>query len=110
MKLEDLLAAGFDLEDNSEPIEQVTLDVNLVKAKIPEHSSKKLCEMIVCDRYLGFNREIAILCMEELSNRRLAGDDFNFEDYIDQAMKELPPLDFSGGFDIRSMLSQVIKK
>lgn len=85
------------------------LDVNLVKSKIPEYSSEKLCEMIVCDRYLGFNKEIALSCMEELSRRRIAGDSFPFEDYIENSEKDLPPLNFSLP-DLRVLLSQLMKK
>lgn len=98
----------FDALDDEE-IEQVSLDVNLVKKNIPQYNSQKLCEMIVCDRYFGFNPEVAEMCMEELATRRLAGDNFDFETYIDEALKTLPPLDFSG-FDIRTIIGQAIGK
>jgi hypothetical protein len=45
--------------------------------------------------------------MEELAKRRMAGDTFNFESYIDQAYNELPVLDFSMP-DIRTVLQQAI--
>jgi hypothetical protein len=47
--------------------------------------------------------------MEELSKRRLAGDTFHFESYIDKVYNELPVLDFSIP-DIRSVLQQAIGK
>lgn len=88
-------------------IEEVSLDIDLVKKNIPTYNSKKLCEMIVCDRYFGFNPDISIMCMEELAKRRVSGDTFEFENYIEESMKGLPALDFSG-FDIRKILSQAI--
>ena len=43
--------------------------------------------------------------MQELANRRLAGDTFNFETYIETKQRELPVLDFSNT-DIRTVLAQ----
>lgn len=113
MNIEDLenkLVPTDELLADDSPIEPTTLDLGLIKEKIPTHSSKKLCEMIVCDRYFGFNQEISVMCMEELAERRVKGDVFDFENYIEEAYKELPPLDFSGGFDIRAVLTQAIRK
>jgi hypothetical protein len=79
----------------SEEIKIVPLDMEKVKTNIPTFSSVKLCEMIVCHRYFGSYKEISILCMEELARRRIAGDNYNFEDYIEESLKQLPPLSFS---------------
>jgi hypothetical protein len=68
----------------------IPLDIEKVKKSIPQNSSEKLCEMIVCDRYFGFGQKISPFCMEELGKRRMAGDTFDFENYIDQAYKSLP--------------------
>lgn len=97
----------FDEFITGEPIEEVKLDLDKVKESVPECSNEKLCEMIVCDRYFGFGEKIAPLCMEELAKRRLAGDDFNFEKYIEEAHKSLPVLDFKMP-DIRTVLNQAI--
>jgi len=75
--------------------------------RLPEYTSQKICSMIVCDRYFGIDEELAIACMEELSNRRLLGDDFDFENYIDEKLNELPKLDFSIP-DIKSILGNII--
>ena len=99
-----------DLEAfNDDEIEEVSLNIELVRKNIPTYNSQKLCEMIVCDRYFGFNQEISIMCMEELGKRRMAGDSFEFENYIEESMKGLPVLDFSG-FDIRNILNQAINQ
>jgi len=85
------------------------LDINLVKEKIPSYSSQKLCEMIVCNRYFGCYQEIAISCMQELSARRAAGDNYEFENYIEESFKQLPELNFSST-NIRDILQQAIGK
>lgn len=106
-----MISNDLELEfDSNEPLEEVTLDLNLIKSKVPEFNSKKLCEMIVCDRYFGFNQDIAVMCMEELAKRRINGDSFDFETSIEDSLKELPPLNISGDFDIRAILNQSIGK
>jgi len=85
------------------------MDVKVVKEKIPTHSSERLCEMIVCDRYFGCFREIALACMEELGKRRVAGDTFDFETYIEKALGNLPKLQFGLSTpDLRDVLQQAI--
>ncbi len=99
-ELDDLLS--------DEPIEEVKLDLDKVKENVPQYSNEKLCEMIVCDRYFGFEQKISSICMQELSKRRAEGSTFKFESYIDQMYNELPVLDFSTP-DIRNILKQAIK-
>lgn len=94
--------------DDGSPIEDVKLDLDKVLENLPSYSNEKLCEMIVCDRYLGFGKKIDVMCMEELAKRRIAGDTFNFEKYIEDAQKDLPVLDFSAVPDLRKILNQAI--
>lgn len=54
--------------------------------------SEKLCEIIVAFRYLHILKEEAVQSMNELSLRRLNGEVFNYEEFIDNALKELPKL------------------
>jgi hypothetical protein len=88
------------------PILPISLDMDKIKENLPSYSSEKLCEMIVCDRYLGFGQKIQTICMEELAKRRIAGDAFDFESYIANAHKQLPVLDFKK--DIRDVLKQAM--
>jgi hypothetical protein len=100
------------MTDNQEelPTQQTTvLDLDKVKSLIPQYNSSKLCEMIVCDRYFGFNKEIGIMCMEELALRRSQGDTFLFEKYIEEALAKLPALTL-GVPDLRATLSQLSKR
>ncbi len=97
----------FLLDDDDSPVEEVRLDIDVVRANLPQYSSENLCEMIVCDRYFGFEQKISIICMEELAKRRVAGDIFHFESYIEQVQKEMPVLDLVNP-DLRTMLHQAI--
>lgn len=74
---------------------------------VPTYTSKKLCSMIVCDRYIGIDEKIAVACMEELAKRRENGDDFDFESFIDQEFCKLPKLDFSVP-DLRTILGNLV--
>ena len=101
----------FFLDDEADSeVEDVKLDIDQITANAPKYSNQKLCEMIVCDRYFGFEHTVSTICMEELARRRLAGDTFNFEAYIEQTTKELPVLDLSVAPDIRTILNQAISK
>ena len=99
-----------DLLSDDQPIEEtVQLDLQQVQANLPKYSSEKLCEMIVCDRYFGFQQQISAICMEELAARRISGNSFPFEDYIDRKYRELPVLDLTTP-DLRTILQAAIKK
>lgn len=76
---------------------------------INNFTSKKLCQIIVLYRYLRLNKDLSIKSMEELSLRRSNGDLFNFENYIEESLKELPELNFSLP-NFKDILNQVIKK
>ena len=95
-------------EEDDQDIENVSFNIDIIKNNIPKFSSHKLCEMIVCDRYFGFEKSISIPCMEELSKRRDNGDNFDFENYIDNSYNELPQLQLLTP-DLRTILNQVTK-
>ena len=67
---------------------------------LPSVSPEKLCEIIVCYRYLGLMEKESIQAMEELAKRRAAGDEFNFELRIEALMSDLPIINL----DINKML------
>lgn len=62
---------------------------------IKSFSSEKLCEIIVTFRYLNVLKEEAIEAMNELSNRKNSGDLFDYESFIEKALKELPKISLS---------------
>lgn len=103
-ELEELLRID---DDDDGDIEDGKMDLDKIKENLPSYSSEKLCEMLVCDRYLGMGKNISIICMEELAKRRMAGDAFNFESHITEIQKELPVLDFTIP-DIQEVLNQAI--
>lgn len=101
----------FFLDDSTDDdLEEVKLDIDQIKANLPQYGNQKLCEMIVCDRYFGFEKKISTICMEELARRRSEGDTFAFEAHIDQITKEMPVIDLSGTPDIRTILNQAISR
>lgn len=70
----------------------MNLDIESIKTKIPSFSSEKLCNMIVCHRYLSVSSEISLFCMEELAHRRINGDSYPFEEIINSNFNKLPKL------------------
>jgi hypothetical protein len=57
-----------------------------------DKTSKTLAAIVVAYRALGTNKEVAIEAMEELSKRRVAGDDFDYEAWIKEKLKEVPTI------------------
>jgi len=91
--LEELLKESESEDDEFDPD---ALSNDSLKKLIPTFTSKKLCAIIVSSRYFKLlKNDMQILCMEELASRRDNGEDFKFEEYIDQQFKSLPVLDFS---------------
>lgn len=84
-------------EELSEDMPETSEDF---KVNLPQMSQEKLCEIIVCFRYLGFMQEESILAMEELARRRGAGEVFNFEAKIEELTKDLPSINI----DINKMM------
>lgn len=94
---------GFDDISPSPP-----LDIENIKQNISNYSSEKLCEMIVCNRYFGCYKEIGIICMEELASRRISGDEYNFEEYIELSYSKLPELTTNIVPDLGDVLRKVL--
>lgn len=94
-------------EDSSYEEELTSLDFDKIKENLHQYNNEKLCDMIVCDRYFGFEKKISSICMEELAQRRLNGDNFPFEDYIENSFNDLPKLDLNIP-DLRAVLNQAI--
>jgi len=94
-------------DDELENFEATELNVAEIINNLPQYDLIRLCDIIICDRYLGFNPELATACMEELGKRRLAGETFNFEEYIEREYKGLPKFEVTMP-DLRTALDQVI--
>jgi hypothetical protein len=82
----------------------IEIDIEKIKKNINKYSIEKLCEMIVCDRYFKLNY-VEVTCMEELAKRRVDGEQFDFESYIDNKLKELPEIE--SNYNIFSLLKQI---
>lgn len=95
-------------ETPEQSVQEVQLDLIAIQALLPKYTSDKLCEMIVANRYFGISSEITLMCMQELATRRVAGDTFDFEKYIEESQSKLPPLNFNVP-DLRGTLQQMLK-
>lgn len=108
---------GISNIDLKEELKDLNLEEDLsdvpseqkIKDSIPSYTSEKLCSIVASNRYLNFNNELSILAMEELGKRRSLGSPFNYEDYIEDYLKDLPKLDFKIP-DIRSLMDQLSGK
>lgn len=93
-----MIINSFELDDldckDDEDFDLSTFDLEIVKSKINNYSSKKLCEIIVCDRYFKCYNDLAVVCMNELVLRRVNGDNFNYEQIINNSLDELPEVKF----------------
>ena len=85
------------MSDNSEKL----------KDNIPTFSSEKLCQFVVCYRYLNYDKDLAISAMGELAKRRNNGDKFDFESYIEESLSTLPKITVEA-LDIRNILNTAI--
>lgn len=54
--------------------------------------SEKLADIVVLNRYLGIYEAISKSAMEELANRRINGDQFEYEKYISSNLEQLPKI------------------
>jgi hypothetical protein len=57
---------------------------------VPLADSKVLAAQVVVYRTLGIHKELAKACMAELSARRKGGEEFEYEDFIDEKVGEMP--------------------
>lgn len=53
-------------------------------------TSKVLAIRVVLYRVFGMDKELSLLCMKELAVRRENGDNFNYENFIDEEIKKFP--------------------
>ena len=67
--------------------------------------SDALAAYVVLYRALGMGKEFALICMSELARRRVLGEDFSFEDYIDTETKKVPKLKDTDFTTSRSVFS-----
>mgnify|MGYP001158804191 CR=1 FL=1 len=73
--------------------------------EIENLTSDKLCDIIVTYRYLGINKDLALEAMNKLSERRVFGDNYQFESVIENKIKELPKIETSV-FDLQSIFKK----
>ena len=76
--------------------------------KLLELNAFKLADIIVAYRYLGVCKNLNVPCMEELARRRIAGDTWDFEKYIEEQLADMPKISFNLT-DVNAALEQLQK-
>ena len=81
---------------------QEETSIDRFKLNVGAFTDVKLCEIIVSFRYLGMMKDEALICMIELARRRMLGDEFLYEDYIQRLYDSMPKvkIDPKGMFGI----------
>ncbi len=74
----------------SEEKEHPTIKEAQDNVDISKANSEFLAVGVITYKTLGINKEFALACMQELATRRKNGEDFNYEDYIDEEIKKFP--------------------
>lgn len=59
-----------------------------MQKKIRDCSSKLLAVNVIAFRLFGWNEDNALLSMKILGERRAAGEDFDFESFIEEELKK----------------------
>lgn len=81
-----------------------------------EISSEVLAAQIVAYRALGMDKDVSILAMQELAKRRVNGDPFKFEEFIETEVAKvpkIPALDFrklTGDLSLQTLSAMIRKK
>lgn len=57
---------------------------------LTEATSETLAAIVVAYKSLGFNKQLAVAAMVELSNRQAKGDSFDYEQFIQQELDKIP--------------------
>jgi len=111
MKIEEILelieeAKSISKSDDSSLEDNSNKDP-LKEADIADCSNEHLCSIVASNRYLKINPHMEIICMQELSRRRANGDNFLFENKINEYLSSFTPIN-SNIPDILSILSSAI--
>lgn len=76
-----------------------------LQAAVKTVQSKVLASYVVAYRTLGYNKQLAILCMSELARRRKEGEDFEYEKFIDEEIQKVPKLQ---NLNLQSVMPQLL--
>ena len=78
-------------------------------ADILKTDSESLASVIIANRVLGCYKEATKQCMIELMKRKLGGDEFDYEGFINNKVKELNfTVNLNGISKMKNKLSQEI--
>jgi hypothetical protein len=75
-----------------------------------EVEAKDLAAYVVIYRALGINKELALLCMQQLCKRRSDGDSFEYEGFIEDELAKFPRAVEIKTKDIISLIGSISKE
>jgi hypothetical protein len=76
--IDDLLNEEFPEDiDNYEPLNKESLSKNIKLL-----SPIGICDLLLTIKTFGMGKDLEIICMKELVNKRINGDNFDYEEYI----------------------------
>lgn len=86
---------NFPNLDDEQDVDLPKFSIEEFQKNIHSFSNEKLCSIIASSNVLKLNKEVVGLCMKELANRRLNGENFDFECYIETLASSYPKLEFT---------------
>lgn len=70
-----------------------TFKTQIRKININQMTSDVLAAYIVAYKAIGIDKDFAVICMAELSRRRILGEEFNFEGFIEVELTKMPKIE-----------------
>lgn len=75
-----------------------------------QSDSKNLASLVVLYRVLGTFKNEAKLSMKELMRRKVNGDEFDFQSFINEEIKKNPTINIPDKKDMQYKLSSIVTK
>lgn len=97
MKLDQILELIQEASEiSSESLEDIKKQhgsKNISSQDLESCSNEYLSTIVASNRYLKINPKMEILCMQELAKRRSNGDNYPFEEKIEEYVKQFTPIE-----------------
>jgi hypothetical protein len=84
-----------DLDKDENEVEYPEFSIEEFKKNLHSFKNEKLCTIIASSNALKLNKDTSTLCMQELASRRIKGENFDFEGYIEQLSSTFPKVDLT---------------
>lgn len=89
---EELIELMKDLSEEEQVVGSDQSNIEISPEILKTFSSEKICSLIASNRYLRFSDSLEVLAMQELAQRRIDGDNFEFENLIKEYSSTFVPI------------------